>query len=60
MVSLTVMVGSRALLTWDELQRALAAGVRAPYRAQGGGTWPDGAGMPRPPAASAPPTKPAP
>jgi hypothetical protein len=28
-------------------------------RAQGGGIWPDGAGMPKPPAASAP-TNPAP
>jgi hypothetical protein len=39
---------------------ALVAGASFSHHAQGGGIWPDGAGMPDPPAASAPPTNPAP
>jgi hypothetical protein len=43
-------VGPGLALTcaWDGLQVVLAAGASFSSRAQGGGIWPDGAGMPDP------------
>src|ERR671920_1405892 len=38
----------RTTRAWDELQAALAAGASFSHHAQGGGIWPDGAGMPDP------------
>src|SRR5918994_3003131 len=44
----TIPGQSVAVVAWDELRAALVAGASFSHRAQGGGIWPDGAGMPDP------------
>src|SRR5215218_8630459 len=47
------------IIAWNGLRAVRAVGASFSHRAQGGGIWPDGAGMPDP-QPQAPPTKPAP
>jgi hypothetical protein len=52
-----VRIGNRTP-AWDELQAALVVGASFSDRAQDGGSWPDGVGMPNPqPQAPTQPTR---
>jgi hypothetical protein len=41
-------MSARRLVAWDELRAVLVVGASFSHHAQGGGIWPDGAGMPGP------------